>query len=236
LTKRRFLEDPKAWGSHRVSLGVATLVAALIVLVSGVAPAIAKEAEANATSANGIPASSTTGAATAVAGEPGSGDKANPTAKDANASPFSAFENSKNRGPVKIQSDSLALDYKANSVTFIGRVHAKQADGDLMSKTLNVKYDKDFREIQQMVADGDVRMSQGTQWCTSDRAVQNQAAHTVVLTGSPVCHDANDQISGTKITVHTDTSKSEVEGGVKAVVFPREAKSRDNRARGAEAQ
>jgi lipopolysaccharide export system protein LptA len=66
--------------------------------------------------------------------------------------------------------------------------------------------------------------------------VQNQAAHTVVLTGSPVCHNANDQISGTKITVHTDTSKSEVEGGVKAVVFPREAKSRDNRARGAEAQ
>jgi lipopolysaccharide export system protein LptA len=79
-------------------------------------------------------------------------------------------------------------------------------------------------------------MSQGTQWCTSDRAVQNQAAHTVILTGSPVCHNVNDQISGTKITVHTDTSKSEVEGGVKAVVFPHEAKSSDNKATGAGAQ
>jgi lipopolysaccharide export system protein LptA len=119
-------------------------------------------------------------------------------------------------------------------VTFVGHVHATQADGQLASKTLSVKYGKDFHEIQEMIADGDVRMSQGTQWCTSDHTVQNQAAHTAILTGSPVCHNGNDQISGTKITVHTDTSMSEVEGGVKAVVFPHEAKTRDNEKDGAQ--
>jgi lipopolysaccharide transport protein LptA len=159
----------------------------------------------------------------AVDAHPGDKDAKGPT-----GGPFGAFDNSRNRGPVNIQSDSLALDYKGNSVTFRGNVHASQADGQLTSNILNVKYGKDFHEIQEMIADGNVRMSQGTQWCTSDHAVQNQAAHTVVLTGSPVCHDANDQISGSKITVHTDTSKSEVEGGVKAVVFPRESKTRDN--------
>ncbi|MGH7878141.1 MAG: LptA/OstA family protein, partial [Candidatus Binataceae bacterium] len=76
------------------------------------------------------------------------------------------------------------------------------------------------------------RMSQGTQWCTSEHTVQNQAAHTVTLTGNPVCHNGNDQISGSKIVVHTDTSRSEVEGGVKAVVFPREAKTSDNQKAG----
>jgi lipopolysaccharide export system protein LptA len=144
-------------------------------------------------------------------------------------SPFGSFENSRNRGPVNIQSQSLTMNYKDNSVLFSGNVHAAQADGQLTSNTLNVKYGKDFHEIQEMVADGNVRISQGVRWCTSDHGVMNQAQHTVVLTGDPVCHDENDQISGTKITVHLDTGKSEVEGGVKAVIFPRDSKTRDNK-------
>lgn len=145
-------------------------------------------------------------------------------------SPFGSFETSRNRGPVHIQSQSLTMKYKENTVLFTGDVHATQADGQLTSNTLNVKYGKDFHEIQEMIADGNVRISQGLRWCTSDHGVMNQAQHTVVLTGDPVCHDENDQISGTKITVHLDTGKSEVEGGVKAVIFPRDSKTRDNKA------
>jgi lipopolysaccharide transport protein LptA len=151
-------------------------------------------------------------------------------AKPASNSPFGAFENNSNRGPVNIQSDSLALDYKNNAVLFSGKVHAMQADGQLMSNTLNVKYGKDFHVVQQMVADGDVQVRQGLRWCSADHMVMDEAAHTAVLTGSPICHDANDQISGTKITVHTDSGTSEVEGGVKALIFPHEEKTRDNRA------
>ena len=167
-----------------------------------------------------------TGHAAEQAGE-ASGRQA---AKSQSDSPFGAFENSKNRGPVNIQSDTLALDYKNNSVLFTGKVHAVQADGQLTSNTLNVKYGKDFHEVQEMVADGDVHISQGLRWCTSDHGVMNQALHTVVLTGSPICHDAKDQISGTKITVHTDSGKSEVDGGVKALIFPQDSKNRDNEA------
>ena len=151
-------------------------------------------------------------------------------AQSAPDSPFAAFATSKNRGPVSIQSESLTLDYKGNSVLFQGNVHATQADGQLSSKTLNVKYGKDFHEIQEMVAEGNVRLSQGLRSCTGEHGVMNQAAHTVILTGNPVCHDNKDQISGDKIIVHLDTGKSEVEGGVKAVIFPREAKTRDNEA------
>jgi len=80
-----------------------------------------------------------------------------------------------------------------------------------------------------MVANGDVRISQGTRWCTGDHAVMNQGTHTVVLTGSPVCHDVKDQITGTKITVYMQTGLSVVEGA-KAVIFPRQSKTRDNEA------
>jgi lipopolysaccharide transport protein LptA len=179
-------------------------------------------AQARATDAS--LASTTSGSTRKQADNRAGGD----TGKDTPNSPFGAFENSKNRGPINIQSDSLALDYKNSAVLFSGKVHAVQADGQLTSNTLSVKYGKDFHIMQEMIADGDVRVSQGLHWCTADHMVMNQVLHTATLTGSPVCHDANDQISGPKITVHTDTGRSEVEGGVKALIFPHDTKTRDN--------
>jgi len=148
--------------------------------------------------------------------------------------PFGSLATS-NRGPISIQSDSLALDYKQNTVFFSGRVRASQADGALTSNTLRVKYGKDFHEVQDMAADGNVHISQGVRWCTSDHAVLNQQQHIVILTGSPICHDDRDQIAGTRITVHLDTGKSDVEAA-KAVIFPQPAKTRDNEALAAQAK
>jgi len=74
-----------------------------------------------------------------------------------------------------------------------------------------------------MIADGNVRISQGTRWATGDHAILDQTKHTVTLTGSPVVHDGEDQIAGTKITVHLDTNQSDVENA-RAVIFPKQAK------------
>ena len=119
------------------------------------------------------------------------------------------------------------MDYKKNSAMWRGHVHAIRADGQLDSDTLQVLYGKDFHELQQMIASGNVRISRGTQWSTSDHAVLNEASQTVVLTGNPVVHDSNDQITGSKITVYLKTGESVVEGA-KAVIFPRQGKTRDN--------
>jgi lipopolysaccharide transport protein LptA len=148
--------------------------------------------------------------------------------------PFGALTNN-NRGPISIQSDSLALDYKQNAVLFSGHVHASQADGALISNTLHVKYGKNFHEVQDMAADGNVHISQGVRWCTSDHAEMHQSQHIVILTGGPICHDERDQIAGTKITVHLDTGKSDVEAA-KAVIFPQQAKTRDNETLAAQAK
>ncbi len=142
--------------------------------------------------------------------------------------PFSSLQFSGNKGPIDIKSDALDLDYKGNVVTFRGHVRAAQADALLTSDTLTVTYGKDFHEVKEMVANNNVRMSQGTRWATGDHAVLDQAKHTVTLTGSPVVHDGEDQVTGSKITVHLDTGKSEVEGA-RAVFFPKEQKTRDNK-------
>jgi lipopolysaccharide export system protein LptA len=155
--------------------------------------------------------------------------KAGKDAKGAQDSPFSALQFSGNKGPIDIKADTLNLDYKHNVVTFTGHVHAVQADATLTSDSLTVTYGKDFHEVEEMVANDNVRMSQGTRWATGDHAVLDQAKHTVTLTGSPVVHDGQDQVAGTKITVHLDTGKSEVEGGARAVFFPNQQKTRDNK-------
>jgi lipopolysaccharide export system protein LptA len=142
--------------------------------------------------------------------------------------PFSSLQFSGNKGPINIKSDTLDLDYKGNVVVFRGHVHAAQADAILTSDTLTVTYLKDFREVKDMVANGNVRMSQGTRFATGDHGVLDQAKHTVTLTGNPVVHDGDDEVSGTKITVHLDTGKSQVEGA-RAVFFPKEQKTRDNK-------
>ena len=57
--------------------------------------------------------------------------------KGANGSPFGGFEASSNRGPINIQSDTLALDYKNTTTTFRGHVHATQAGSELTCNTLD---------------------------------------------------------------------------------------------------
>lgn len=141
-------------------------------------------------------------------------------------SPFGGFQNSSNHGPINIKSDTMSFDYKNNVVIFSGKVHAVQADSELTSNTLHVLMNKQS-QIQTMIADGNVRMSQGTRWATGDHAVLDENIHTLVLTGSPVVHDGKDQIAGTKITVYLQTNKSEVTDP-KAVIFPRESKKPNN--------
>lgn len=143
--------------------------------------------------------------------------------------PFSA-----GHGPINIQSDTLSLDYKSKAVVFSGHVHALQSGTQLSADTVHVNYEQNFKDVKDMTADGNVRMSQGGRWATSDHAVLNQQNHTVVMTGSPVVHDGHDQIAGRQITVYLDSGKSVVESA-HAVIFPRRSENADNGSPDAEA-
>jgi len=133
---------------------------------------------------------------------------------------FGGMQFGNSKAPINIKSDSMSLDYQNHSVLWTGNVHATQADAQLTSDQLRVNYfDKDFKQMKDMVADGNVRLSQGTRWATGKHGVMDQTKRTVVLTGSPVAHDGNDQITGCKITVYLNTSQSVVDCA-HAVLFP----------------
>ncbi len=190
------------------------------------------EVLAPATSTISAPAPDAAAAAPPVAHAAGAGRvktasiKGDSKDSPSDSSPFAGFENNSNHGPINIKSDTMSFDYKKSVVVFSGHVHAVQFGNELSSNTLHVQMNKDS-QIQEMIADGNVRMSQGQRWATGDHAVLNETVHTLVLTGSPVVHDGNDQIAGTKITVFLQTNRSEVTNP-KAMIFPRESKKPNN--------
>jgi len=142
-------------------------------------------------------------------------------------SPFAAMSVGSGHGPIDIKSDTMSFDYKDKSTVFKGHVHAAQANGELTCNTLKVIHGADLNDIKETIADGNVRISQGTKWVSGDHAVMNQAKQTVILTGNPVAHDGSDQIAGSRITVHLDSGKIEVEGA-RVVIFPRQSQPADN--------
>lgn len=142
-------------------------------------------------------------------------------------SPFAGMNMSNQKGPTNIKSDTGTLDYQNKAILFTGHVHVVQAGGDLTSDTLKVQYGQNFNDIKMMYADGNVRMSQGARWITSDHAVLDQTKHLLTFHGNPVAHDGEDQITGSTIMVDLITSKSTVENP-RVVIFPRESKNPDN--------
>ena len=114
------------------------------------------------------------------------------------------------KGPTDINSDTGTLDYQEEAILFTGHVHAVQAGGDLTSDTLKVQYGQDFNDIKMMYADGNVRMSQGTRWITSDHAVLDQSQHILTFHRQSGRSRPKDQITGSIITVDLVTGKSTV--------------------------
>ena len=128
------------------------------------------------------------------------------------------------REPITVTADKLQFDYRQRVLTYEGAVVVTQGDMKLQSNTLTVALDEHAdQRVKEVVADGDVRLSQGARWATGGHAVFDQAQHTVVLSQGAVVHDGPNQVSGERIVVYLDQQRSVVEGGsgrVQAVLFP----------------
>ena len=154
------------------------------------------------------------------------GDKEPTTiaSNEPNQGAFPGMQFSSGSEPIHITGNSMSFDQNKRSVLWSGRVHVNNGNSQVSSDSLRVNYGQDLHDVREMIADGNVRISQGTRWATGDHAILDQTKHTVTLTGSPVVHDGEDQIAGTKITVHLDTNQSDVENA-RAVIYPKESRS-----------
>jgi lipopolysaccharide export system protein LptA len=132
---------------------------------------------------------------------------------------------SKDRGPVEVTADRLEVDDQAQTLVFVGNAVATQDDVTIHGKRLTVKYTGEKREIVQVLAEGAVRIQQGTRVATGERAVLYQQEERIVLTGSPEIRDGDSFVKGQEITVYMNDRRSVVTGGaggrVNAVFTPK---------------
>lgn len=182
--------------------------------------------------------------------EPAATEKEKPNAAAAAAEPGSLFQSlslGSGKGPVRIDSDSLELDYKTSNITYRGHVEVTQGDVTLNSDRLSITYDPaavkrdntgdpaaakpapktgrtDADRIKQIIAEGNVRIRQGTRLAEGRRAVFDQAKQTFTLSDGAVLHEGPNQVAGERVIVYLKEERSVVESGsntrVKAVLYP----------------
>jgi len=145
--------------------------------------------------------------------------------------------------PIRINSDSLELDYRGSTLTYRGSVQVVQGDVTMTSDRLSVTYDRDAArsdaagpapaaaagrgdadKIKEVVAEGRVRIRKGDRLAEGRRAVFDQAKQTIVLSDGAVLHEGPNQVAGDRIVVYLREERSVVESGsnsrVSAVFYP----------------
>jgi lipopolysaccharide export system protein LptA len=176
-----------------------------------------------------------------AAGAPGRAEEAAAAASAAPNALFQSLSLGSGKGPVRIDSDTLELDYKSSNITYRGHVQVTQGDVTLNSDRLSISYDPaavktgaktdepgpsaaGANRIKQIVAEGNVRIRQGTRLAEGRRAVFDQAKQTVVLSDGAVLHEGPNQVAGERVIVYLQEERSVVESGsnsrVKAVLYP----------------
>jgi lipopolysaccharide export system protein LptA len=151
-------------------------------------------------------------------------------AKEGSKKSGGGFEFNK-KDPIYISSEWMEVDQKQNTIKYKGRVVAVQADMTMRSEALTAYYDAELKQMKQIVAEGKVNVTQGARVATGDKAIFDDKAKTVTLTGSPVMRQGNNQVSGSKVVYYVEQDKAIAEGDgkirVQATIFPDELKGRE---------
>jgi lipopolysaccharide export system protein LptA len=143
---------------------------------------------------------------------------------------LSAFEFNK-KDPIYITADWMEVDQSKSTITYKGRVVTTQADMTVRSNVLMAYYNQEMKQINQIVAEGKVNATQGNRVATGEKAVFDDKAKTVTLTGNPVMRQGNSQVSGSRVVYFVEQDRAVAEGDgkqrVQATIFPEDLQKQD---------
>ena len=142
----------------------------------------------------------------------------------------SVFELNK-KDPIYITSDWMEVDQKKNTITYKGRVVTIQSEMTMRSEILTAVYDPEMKQMKQIIAEGKVNATQGNRVATGDKAIFDEKAKTVTLSGNPVMRQGNSQITGSRIIYYIEQDRAVAEGKdqvrVQVTIFPEELQKKD---------
>lgn len=117
------------------------------------------------------------------------------------------------QGPIQVSADSLEADQAAGSLVFIGHAVASQGDLTLYADRLTVFYAEQNRDIERVVAEGQVRIVQPLREATGDKAVFDRLEQHIILTGRPTVRQEGSFVQGEQIDLYLEEQRSVVTGG-----------------------
>ncbi len=111
------------------------------------------------------------------------------------------------RDPIDIRSDRLEAHNKERKVVFIGNVQARQRDVLIFADRLTTYYDKEGNEVERIVANGNVKITQEDKVGTSHEAIFENRSRKLLLIGDPHLWQGKDELRGERITVYLDEDR-----------------------------
>ncbi|MCK5540555.1 MAG: tetratricopeptide repeat protein [Deltaproteobacteria bacterium] len=117
--------------------------------------------------------------------------------------------------PLEIISDWTEANRRKGTVTFGGKVIAKQKDMVLYANKVVNYFDMQSRKLLKAIAVGNVKLNQADKFVTCERAELIQAERKVILTGNPVMWQGENRVTGERIVIYLNQSQAEVFGGEK---------------------
>ena len=124
----------------------------------------------------------------------------------------SRFEVNDRNQHITIHSDLLEGDTRKNIVRFTGNVVAKRGDVTICADSVAVLYDKTKKDVREIIAEGNVNITQRDRIATGEKAFFVNSEDTIILTGHPRLREGNNEISGGKITLFLAEDRGVVEG------------------------
>ncbi len=126
--------------------------------------------------------------------------------------------------PINVTSDSMEAETSTNKVIFKGNVVARQKDITITSNELTATYTDNGKELKEVLAIGNVRVTQQNKIAVADNALFLNTDRKILLTGNPKVWQGKDVVSGDKIIYFLDEDRTIVEGGqkrVRATIHPK---------------
>ena len=117
----------------------------------------------------------------------------------------------KKTDPIDIKSDRLEAHNKDRKVVFEGNVQARQSDVLIFADRLTTYYDKAGKDVERIVAEGSVKITQADKVGTSREAVFENQSRKITMLGDPHLWQGKDELRGDMITVFLDEDRVLVE-------------------------
>lgn len=114
--------------------------------------------------------------------------------------------------PLEIISDWTEADRQQGTITFGGKVIAKQRDMVLYADQLTNYFDMESRSLVKAVASGNVKVSQADKFATCEQATLEQAQRIIILQGNAVMWQGSNRVTGDRIVIYLNTNQAEVFG------------------------